>query len=110
MSIWIRELDSPLLYGTPSRLALAKLAIDSAFRLKPDSGEAHVALAVHRYWGYFDYDGARAELGIARRTSPNNPQVFEVTGLIDRRQGRWSEAVHNLERASELDPRNVFWS
>ena len=93
---------------TLSRLALAKLAIDSAFRLKPDSGEAHVALAVHRYWGYFDYDGARAELGIARRTSPNNPQVFEVTGLIDRRQGRWSEAVHNLKRASELDPRNVF--
>jgi serine/threonine-protein kinase len=25
---------------------------------------------------------------------------------MDRRQGRWTEAVHNLERASELDPRN----
>jgi serine/threonine protein kinase/tetratricopeptide (TPR) repeat protein len=93
---------------TPSRLALAKSAIDSAFRLKPESGEPHLALALHRYWGYFDYDGARAELAIARRTLPNNPQVFEVTGLIDRRQGRWSEAVHNLERASELDPRNIF--
>jgi serine/threonine protein kinase/tetratricopeptide (TPR) repeat protein len=93
---------------TPSRLALAKSAIDSAFRVKPDSGEAHLALALHCYWGYFDYDRARAELTIARRTLPNNPQLFEVTGLIDRRQGRWSEAVHNLERASELDPRNVF--
>jgi serine/threonine protein kinase/tetratricopeptide (TPR) repeat protein len=93
---------------TPSRLALAKSAIDSAFRLKPDSGEAHLALALHRYWGYFDYGGARAELAIARRTLPNNAQLFEVTGLIDRRQGRWSQAVHNLERASELDPRNVF--
>ena len=92
----------------PGRLALAKSAIDSAFRLKPDSGEAHLALALHRYWGYFDYDRARAELAMARRTLPNNPQVFEVTGLIDRRQGRWSEAVYNLERASELDPRNIF--
>jgi tetratricopeptide (TPR) repeat protein len=93
---------------TPSRLAFAKSAIDSAFRLKPDSGEAHLALAQHLYWGYRDYDRARAELAIARRTLPNNPQVFEVTGLIDRRQGRWPEAVSNFERASELDPRNVF--
>ena len=30
---------------TPDRLALAKSAIDSAFRLKPDAGEAHLALA-----------------------------------------------------------------
>ena len=30
---------------TPRRLELAKSAIDSAFRLKPDSGEAHLALA-----------------------------------------------------------------
>jgi tetratricopeptide (TPR) repeat protein len=39
---------------------------------------------------------------------PNNPQVFEVTAWIDRRQGRWSDAVRNVERASELDPRNFF--
>jgi serine/threonine-protein kinase len=93
---------------TPGRLTLAKSAIDSAFRVKPDSGEAHVALALHLYWGYFDYDRARAELAIAQRASPNNPRAFDVTGWIDRRQGRWSDAVRNLERASELDPRNTF--
>ena len=32
---------------TPGRLELAKSAIDSAFRLKPDSGEAHLALGLH---------------------------------------------------------------
>lgn len=94
---------------TANRLALAKSAIDSAFRLRPDSGEAHLALALHRYWGYFDYDGARAELALARRALPNNPQVFWVTGLIDRRQNRWSDAARNLERASELDPRNLLF-
>jgi serine/threonine protein kinase/tetratricopeptide (TPR) repeat protein len=91
---------------TPARLAEAKSAIGSAFRLKADSGEAHLALGLHFYWGYFDYERARAELAIARRTLPNNPQVFEVTGWIDRRHGRWADAMRNFERASELDPRN----
>jgi serine/threonine-protein kinase len=91
---------------TPARLALAKSAIDAAFRLQPDSGEAHLAMGWHLYWGYFDYDHARAEVELAARTQPNNPIVFQLTGLMDRRQGRWAEAVRNLERATELDPRN----
>jgi tetratricopeptide (TPR) repeat protein len=91
---------------TPARLALAKAAIDSAFRLRPDSGEAHLALGWHLYWGYADYDRARAELALAQQSLPNNPQAFELAGLIDRRQGRWADAIHNLERACELDPRN----
>jgi len=95
---------------TPARLALAKGAIDSAFHLNPNSGEAHLALALHLYWGYFDYDRARAELAIARRTLPNNPQVYEVSAWIDRRQGRWPDAVRDMERASELDPRNLFFA
>src|SRR5204862_1423699 len=57
---------------TAARLAMAKDAIDSAFRLKPDSGEAHFAQAVHLYRGYGDYDGALAELEVARQTLPNN--------------------------------------
>jgi serine/threonine protein kinase/tetratricopeptide (TPR) repeat protein len=93
---------------TSARLALAKGAIDSAFHLNPNSGEAHLALALHLYWGYFDYARARAELAIAQRALPNNPRVFEVTAWIDRRQGRWPDAVRNMERASELDPRNLF--
>ena len=30
-----------------------------------------------------------------------------LTGYIQRRQGRWEESTRNLERALELDPRNV---
>jgi TolB-like protein/tRNA A-37 threonylcarbamoyl transferase component Bud32/Tfp pilus assembly protein PilF len=92
---------------TPRRLALAKAAIDSAFRLKPDSGEAHLALALHLYRGYLDYDHARDELALAARTLPNNAWLFELTGYIDRRHGRWPDAVRNLKRADELDPRDV---
>src|SRR5216110_1095035 len=92
---------------TPNRLELAKSAINSAFRLKPDSGEAHLALAAHFYHGYFDYDHARDELALAVRTLPNNARIFEWTGFIDRRQSRWHDAVRNFQRATELDPRNV---
>ena len=88
-------------------MALAKSAIDSAFRLRPDSGEAHLALAWHLYWGYLDYDRARAELALAQQSLPNNPQVYELAGSMDRSQRRWVDAIHNLERACELDPRNL---
>ncbi len=93
--------------NTPGRLALAKSAIDSAFRLRPDSGEAHLALGWHLYMGYADYDRARAEVALAQQTLPNNARVYELAGKIDRRQGRWADATHNLERACELDPRNL---
>jgi TolB-like protein len=91
---------------TPARLALAKSAIDSLFRLRPDPGEAHLALAWHLYWGYSDYDGARAELALVQKGLPNDARAFELAGLIDRRQDRWADAIHNFERACELDPRN----
>ena len=57
---------------------------------------------------YRDYDGALAELDIARSTMPNAPQIFELTGYIARRRGAQEQGVRNLERAVELDPRNFY--
>jgi TolB-like protein/class 3 adenylate cyclase/Tfp pilus assembly protein PilF len=94
---------------TPERLALANAAIQAALRLRPDSGEAHLALAQHLFRGYRDYEHALAELTLARRALPNDPQVFELTGFIARRQGQWEESTTNLKRALELDPRNIFF-
>ena len=92
---------------TTERLALAETAAKAAFRLKPDSGEGHLARARHLYWGYLDYEGALAELEIARRTLPNDPRIFELTGYIQRRQGHLEEGLQNLQQALELDPRNI---
>src|SRR5438067_10216592 len=94
------------LIGDTAHLALAKSAIDSAFRLRPDSGEAHLALAWH-LGESSDYDRARAELALAQQSLPNNAQVYELAGLMDFSQRRWADAIHNLERACELDPRNL---
>jgi TolB-like protein/Flp pilus assembly protein TadD len=93
---------------TPARLALAEAAIQSAFRLRPDAGEAHLARAENLYRGYLDLDGALAELDIARKTLPNDSRVPELTGYIIRRQGKQEESIKNLLRALELDPRNFF--
>ena len=93
---------------TPARLASAEAAVQSAFRLRPDAGETHLARAQNLYWGYRDYGSALAELEVARQTLPNDPRIFELTGYIQRRQGRWEESTRNLERAIELDPHNFF--
>jgi serine/threonine-protein kinase len=92
---------------TPARLALADAAVQAAFRLRPDAGEVHLAHAQNLYRGYLDYNGALAELEVARHSLPNDSRIFELTGYIQRRQGRWEESTRNLERAADLDPRNV---
>lgn len=91
---------------TPARLELAKTAIDAAARLQPDAGEVHVARGLFYYWGSRDYVPALAELELARRRLPNQSDVPYFSGLIERRQGHWEQAIRNLEEALVLDPRN----
>jgi TolB-like protein/tetratricopeptide (TPR) repeat protein len=93
---------------TPARLASAEGALKVVERLRPDAGETHLARANFLYRCYLDYDRARAELAIADRALPNNSETFELTGYIDRRQGRWNESARSLQRALGLDPRNFF--
>jgi TolB-like protein/class 3 adenylate cyclase/Flp pilus assembly protein TadD len=92
--------------NTPTRLAEAKVAAQKALELAPGLGQAHLAQALVYYQGSRDYAHAREELAIARRALPNSAEVYSLSGLIDRRQGRWEDAVKNLEKAAELDPRN----
>ena len=94
--------------GSATITDMAEAAIAHAFQLRPDAGEAHLARAENLYRGHLDYEGALAELDIARRTLPNDPRIPELTGYIVRRQGKFEEGLHKLERAVELDPRNFF--
>ncbi|HZR06082.1 MAG TPA: protein kinase [Candidatus Udaeobacter sp.] len=93
---------------TSARLALAEAAIQTAFRLRPDAGEAHLARAENLYRAHLDYEGALAELDTAKQTLPNSPEVFALKGYIQRRQGHWEESTRNLEHAIELDPGNFY--
>jgi len=60
---------------TPARLARAEAAVQAAFRLRPDAGEAHLARAENLYHGYLDYDGALAELALAGRGDPRFDEI-----------------------------------
>jgi TolB-like protein/class 3 adenylate cyclase/Tfp pilus assembly protein PilF len=92
---------------TPARLALAEAALQAATRLRPDAGETYLARANYLYFCLRDYNGALAALEMTRRSLPNDPRRFELTGYILRRRGQHEEGLRNLERAVELDPRNV---
>ena len=91
---------------TPERLALADAAMNEALRLQTNLPEVHLALARHLYYGYRDYERARVQLAIVAEALPNNSELLELTAAIDRRQGRWEQAITGLEKATTLDPRN----
>lgn len=93
---------------TPVRLASADAALKALVRLRPDAAETHLARADFLYRCYLDYDRARTELALVERTLPNNSEIFESTGYIDRRQGLWNESARSLQRALGLDPRNFL--
>jgi TolB-like protein/Flp pilus assembly protein TadD len=108
---WIH--DNLYFFGfdrTPARLALAEAAVQSAFRLRPDAGETHLARAENFYRGYRDFERALVELEMARKTLSNDARLFELKGYIERRRsgGNQEEALRNFKRAVELDPRNFF--
>jgi len=81
-------------------------AIEEAFRLRPDSGEAHLARAEDLFRGYRDFDGALAELETAAEL-PNDARLFELKGYVER--ARALGRVHTrLEKAVELDQQQLL--
>jgi len=88
------------------RLQLAERTIQFVREARPDSGETHLALAHHLYWAYRDYDQAKAELPMAKRSLPNDTRIPLLTGYIHRRQGHWEESLKEMKQSLELDPHN----
>src|SRR6266513_1112580 len=92
--------------GDRAHLELAKNAVDVARRLRPDLGETHLELARYHFYAR-EFDRAHDELAVASRTLPNDSEAIFLAARIDRRQNRWDESLANLQKASELDPRNT---
>jgi serine/threonine-protein kinase len=92
------------------QLELAKQTAETALRLRPDLGEAHLVLANCYYYANLetgDFDRVRHELLMARRTLPNDSEAIALAARVDKRQNRWEDALANLRKASELDPNNI---
>ncbi len=91
---------------TPDRILLAEAAVKAALRLRPDSAEAHFAMADFLFRCRRDYDGALKELAIARPGLPNDTAFFILSGYINRRRNHWAQAERDFWTAVAIDPRN----
>jgi TolB-like protein/Tfp pilus assembly protein PilF len=88
------------------RILLAEAAVKAALRLRPDSAEAHFAMADFLFRCHRNYDGALKELAIARPGLPNDAAFFILSGYINRRRNNWAQAERDFSTAVALDPRN----
>jgi TolB-like protein/Tfp pilus assembly protein PilF len=94
---------------TVERREKARSLADRALELQPDLPEAHLALGFSHYYGDNDFDAALKEFEIAQRGLPNESEVYLAIGAIQRRQGKWAESMASLERAVNLNPKDM-WS
>ena len=93
---------------TPGRLDEARQAAETALRLAPKLPQSHLARAQFYYYGLHDYEQGLAELHTARSLGGEQAEFVDLSALIERRLGRWNEAIRDAERAAELDPQNPF--
>jgi TolB-like protein/Tfp pilus assembly protein PilF len=92
---------------TPSHLAETKGAVDRAFELEPDLGDAWFALGTYRYRCLTDYPGALEAFEKAREHGVFRPLALDYSAYVKRRQGKWDEALALQTEAEPLDPRNT---
>ena len=94
---------------TPQRREKARTLAARALQLQPNLPEAHLALGYSHYYGDNNYDAALEEFEIAQRGLPNESDAYLAIGAIQRRQGKWAESTANIEKASNLNPKDP-WS
>ena len=93
--------------AVPGDLEKARTHMETALRVAPDSGEAHLAEARYFYQGLRDYRRALPAFQIALEKLPNNSDVLHWTGVLQRRMGHWAEALRDLRKATYVDPHDL---
>ncbi len=86
----------------------AKMALDRAKALDPDSIAAMAAEAYYFYYGYRDYSSALIALGRALGLAPNDDHLTRTQAFLLRRLGRLSEASDALRMATLAAPNDPY--
>ena len=93
---------------TPTRLAQANEAAETALQLAPLLPQSHLAKAQYYYYGLHDYERTQRELAAAPSPSADNARFVDLAALTERRLGRWKDAIRDGEKAAALDPQNPY--
>jgi len=88
----------------------AKEAIDKAVAFAPDDPVVIQKLGDYYYYGLRDYPRAARQYRLLADQYPNYAPAQASLAFIDRRMGRWGEALEGLRRAVRLEPRNLRFS
>jgi len=91
---------------TSERVEMAEKNVRRALQLEPDLPEAHLALGHYYYRCKSDWSQALHEFAIARKSLPNDSDLLSLIGYVQRRQGKFTEALANIKSASEINPRS----
>ena len=89
------------------RLAKTKTALETAVRLAPDDPVVVEMQGSYYYYGYRDYARATEHYQRLLLIQPNSADAYAQLGFIQRRQGKWAEALANMRHALELEPRHM---
>lgn len=92
---------------TTARAERAKNAAEKAQELEPELGETFLARGYYEYLITGNYDGALAAFRDALARLPNNSDALIALSLIERRKGKWPEALAHQEQAAQRDPQSI---
>jgi len=87
----------------------AKTMTDIALNLAPDTPEPYQALGWYYYHGLREYDKALDAFSEVLKRQPNNILAIASIAWVERRQGKWNQAIDGLTRALRLDPREPWF-
>ncbi|UCH63221.1 MAG: tetratricopeptide repeat protein [Fidelibacterota bacterium] len=92
---------------TNQRLATAREAVDQALSIKPDDPVVRMGNGYYYYYGLRDHTRALEQFFFAQRLEPGNGLHAENIAYVQRRLGRFEEALANQKTAQEYDPRSA---
>jgi TolB-like protein/Tfp pilus assembly protein PilF len=92
---------------TVARRDAAKVALENAQKLQPNSPETLLFLGYYQYWVQRDYELAKSTFEQVSKMLPGNGEVSDALGAVTRREGLWDESVAYWERGLALDPLNT---
>ncbi len=93
---------------TPQRQAQAAHAAQAALRLQPDEREAQMAMGIYYYRVLRNFDAAQAYLERALKGMPGNIDALFELAAMERRQGKWDDAMEKMARVAEIAPDDEY--